>query len=181
MTDRRTVLQAAAGLALAEAALTTAPAAAAPIAPGKPGEFDFLSGDWRIHHRRQKAPGQWDEFEGEATCWSILGGVASIEELRIPARNFSGMGMRILDRKGLRWGDYWMNSQSGVVAGEPTWGGFVNGDAVFIGDDEDGGKPIQVRGLWDGIKPGFHRWSQAVSRDAGKTWDTNWWMEWRRA
>jgi hypothetical protein len=174
---RRAVLQTAAVLALAQAL----PATAATPGPGKPGEFDFLSGEWRIRHRRLKAPGDWDVFEGEATCWSILGGVASIEELRIPARGFAGSGIRILDRKQGLWADYWVNARDGLLTPPPLWGRFIYGDGVFIADDEDAGKPIKVRGLWDAITPTTHRWTQAVSRDAGQTWDPNWLMEWRRA
>ena len=45
-------------------------------AQGQPGEFDFLSGSWSIQHRRLTStePEVWDSFDGEATCWSILGG-----------------------------------------------------------------------------------------------------------
>jgi hypothetical protein len=43
--------------------------------------------------------GAFDEFESEATAFSILGGLASVEELRMPARSFSGMGqLRRLNR-----------------------------------------------------------------------------------
>lgn len=95
---RRAVLQTAAGLALAPAVLRATAEAAAPETPdGRPGDFDFLTGEWKISHRRLKAPGEWDVFEGEATCWSIIGGVGHVEELRIPARDFSGTGLRFLD------------------------------------------------------------------------------------
>ncbi|WP_309642814.1 DUF1579 domain-containing protein [Phenylobacterium sp.] len=185
MTDRprrRTVLQTAVSLALAQAAISSSPAdAAEPVGTGKPGEFDFLQGSWRIAHRRLKAPGEWDVFEGEATCWSILGGVASIEELRIPARNFSGMGLRLLDREQGRWADFWVNSRSGVLTPPPTWGAFKDGAGVFEADDKDGEAPIKVRGVWDAITPTSCRWSQAVSRDGGATWEDNWLMDWRRA
>ncbi|MBK8324850.1 MAG: hypothetical protein IPL06_19765 [Betaproteobacteria bacterium] len=85
-------------------------------APGKPGDFDFLNGNWKISHR-QKPPGakEWITFKGEATCWSILGGVGSIEELRIPERNFSGMGLRLLDVEKRLWNDFWVNAKSGVL------------------------------------------------------------------
>lgn len=148
---------------------------------GKPGDFDFLSGNWKIKHRRLLKPGEWDAFDGEATCWSILGGVASIEELRIPARDFSGMGLRTLDMTSKVWSDYWMNAKSGVVGAEGVKGGFVNGDGVFVSDDVDGDKPIKVIGLWDLITPASCRWRQGVSRDGGKTWDYNWIMDWTRA
>ena len=181
-TQRRALLQAAAGIAIAQLAIEPALAGELPPIPeGKPGEFDFLSGQWKISHRRLKAPGAWDEFEGEATCWSILGGSASIEELRIPARSFAGMGIRTLDPKRKVWSDYWMNVREGVIGSPGTPGGFRDGVGIFQGEDTDGGKPIIVRGVWDRITKASCRWYQATSRDAGRTWEENWSMEWRRA
>lgn len=179
---RRTLLQAAAGMVIGGITATGSAAAATPaIPPSKPGEFDFLSGHWSINHRRLKAPNDWDVFQGEATCWSILGGVASIEELRIPARNFSGMGLRLLDGKERRWADFWVNGKSGVLTPPPTWGGFVNGEGIFISDDVDNdNKPIKVRGMWDRITAKSCRWHQGISRDGGATWEENWLMDWTR-
>lgn len=182
--DRRLLLHA--GAALGAAALM-GDAFAQPSAdymaaaePGKPGDFDFLSGNWKIAHQRLLKPGEWDRFEGEATCWSILGGVASIEELRIPARDFSGMGLRTLDIKEKVWSDYWMNAKWGLVGSEGVKGGFVKGDGVFLSDDMDGDKPIKVIGLWDRISANGCRWRQGVSHDGGATWDWNWIMDWTR-
>jgi hypothetical protein len=179
---RRAVLQTAAGLAAAQ--LVAGASAATPAAPapatGKAGDFDFLAGEWRIAHRRLKAPNDWDVFDGEATCWTVLAGVASIEELRIPARNFSGLGLRLLDVEKRIWNDFWVNSRSGVLTPPGLPGQFVNGVGVFEADDMDGDKPIKVRGIWDNIAKTSHRWRQAVSRDAGKTWEENWLMDWRR-
>ena len=86
---RRALLQsAAAGVALTatglETALASTPAAAAGGAarpPGKPGDFDFLSGEWKIRHRRLKKAGSddWDEFPGSLECGSHLGGVVSLD------------------------------------------------------------------------------------------------------
>ena len=84
---RRAVLLAAAGLLAGPPAGVTR-AGATPSA-GAAGDFNFLAGEWRIRHRRLKADATWDEFDGEATCWTILGGTGSLEELRIPARDFS--------------------------------------------------------------------------------------------
>ncbi|MET0553198.1 MAG: hypothetical protein ABW221_09180 [Vicinamibacteria bacterium] len=175
---RRTVLQALGGLAL----LTVPHAAAADDAPpgsGKPGEFDFLTGSWKIANRKRRKPGadEWDVFPGESTCWSILGGIASIEELRIPARNFAGMGLRMLDVEKGVWSDFWVNAKSGVLTTPGTTGRFENGAGVFV-SEEDG---VQVRGVWDHITPTSCRWSQAASRDGGKTWLDDWLMEWTRA
>lgn len=173
---RRTVLKSAAGLAVAPGLIA---AAQAPV-PARVGEFDFLTGEWRIQQRRLKAPGEWDVFEGEATCWSILNGVAHVEELRIPARDFSGMGLRTLDAENGVWLDYWMNAKVGVPGSAGTPGRFVDGVGNFDAEDVEDGKPVIWRGSWDQITGNSHRWRQGASRDGGQTWDWNWIMEWTR-
>ena len=181
--DRRTVLGAAAAGAAAILAGAAVPAAsgATKLTPGKPGDFNFLTGEWRIKNRRLP-PGakDWDVFDGEATVHSILGGVGSVEELRIPARNFSGMGLRLLDVTNKVWFDYWVNGKSGVLTTPGQSGSFENGAGIFTADDVDDGKPIKVRGIWDQITPKSCRWSQAISYDGGATWADNWVMHWTR-
>lgn len=132
---RRIMMQVAAGLAAA----LPRPPVEAPVgvqrgAGAKPGDFDFLSGYWTIRHERL-TDGQWDRFSGEASVTGILGGIASVEELRIPARGFHGMGLRILDLQRQRWGDYWCNDGNGVL-NAPVWGGFDAGTGMW---DEIGG------------------------------------------
>ena len=173
---RRRVLQSAAGLAVAAGA---PPAVASAPVVGKPGDFDFLTGEWKISHRRLKAPGEWDVFEGEATCWSIIGGVGHVEELRIPARDFSGAGLRFLDLETKVWSDFWVNAKSGALGAAGLTGGFVGGVGMFTTDDKDAdGKPLKYAGIWDQITGRSHRWRQGVSKDGGATWDYNWLMEW---
>ena len=179
--ERRAMLQISAGLAAAGGAGLPAARAAArpPQANGKPGDFDFLSGQWRIANRQLKN-GAWDTFDGEATVIGILGGVASVEELRIPARQFSGMGLRLLDRERRLWADFWVNARSGVLTPPPAWGSFVDGVGIWDSDDDDAGKPVIYRGMWDQIAPRSCRWTQASSRDDGKTWQESWVMHWTR-
>lgn len=148
--------------------------------PGQPGQFDFLTGEWRISHRRLRdGSSEWDEFEGEATCWSILRGVVSIEELRIPSRNFSGMGLRALDLATKRWSDHWVNARSGVVGGGIV-GSFEHGKGLFFSEEPDGDATLLAASLWDQIEARHCRWRQAVSRDGGKTWEHNWIMHWQK-
>lgn len=179
--ERRTVLQMIAGLAAGtQLGLVSAKAEAAkPAATGKPGDFDFLSGNWKIKNRFLKGT-TWETFDGEATVYGILSGVASIEELRIPARNFFGMGLRLLDVERKLWADSFVNARSGVLAPSPAWGSFVNGVGTWDSDDTDGDKPIIVRGVWDQITPKSCRWYQASSRDDGKSWAESWVMQWTR-
>lgn len=172
---RRMLLQAAGMLAIAPAADAVS---MPPASTGNPGDFDFLLGNWTIKNRQRK-DGKWEEFDGEASVVGILGGVASVEELRIPARNFSGMGLRILDVERKLWADYWCNRKNGIL--DPAaWGSFVNGVGTGDAADTEDGRPVVVRGVWDQIAPDRCRWYQAVSRDGGATWEENWVMQWRR-
>lgn len=180
--SRRALLASTAALALVECAATSARAAPPPaddIPQGRMGDFNFLAGSWRIHHRMRKR-GAWDEFSGEATCWTILGGMGSIEELRIPARDFSGLGLRLLDIERRVWNDFWVNAKSGVLTTPGTPGGFRNGVGTFVSEETEGGKLIKSRGVWDQITRTSHRWRQGTSRDGGKTWEDSWIMEWTR-
>lgn len=165
-------LATAGGTAGAAAALT-------PAATGKPGDFDFLSGQWKIRNKRWR-DGQWDEFDGESTVHGILAGVGSVEELRIPERGFSGMGLRLLDVERGQWADFWVNAKSGVLT-PPTWGSFVDGVGTWDSAEDEGGQPVIVRGVWDRITPSSCRWFQAVSRDGGRSFNDTWVMHWARA
>ena len=182
--QRRALLQSAAGLAMAGLAADAAGAALPAPPQGKAGDFDFLAGHWKISHRRLKKVGSddWDVFQGEATCWTILGGVGSVEELRIPARAFSGMGLRLLDVEKKLWSDFWVNGKSGVLTTPGMNGGFENGVGTFVAEERDAAdKPIAVRGVWDRITPTSCRWHQAASSDGGRTWAADWFMDWTRA
>lgn len=181
-TPRRQWLQQLALWSLATPAVGASAAGASAAKPrGKPGEFDFLTGQWRITNRRRLADGRWDEYPGEATCWSILGGVVSVEELRIPARQFSGMGLRTLNLDKGVWSDYWVNAKSGVLGEAGLVGGFVDGVGLFDAEDTVDGQRVIYRGQWDRITANSCRWQQMSSRDGGSTWDVSWFMDWTRA
>ena len=188
--DRRTVLAVGAASVIAAATAGSAkaqdetPTRPANIPEGRPGEFDFLSGEWRIRHRWRSGPDshEWLDFDGEATVVGILGGICSVEELRIPARSFFGMGLRLLDQTTKVWSDHWVNKNSGVVTTPGQLGGFVNGVGTWSSTwTDDAGVEWVSEGIWDEITPNSTRWRQRVSRDNGATWEETWIMHWRRA
>jgi hypothetical protein len=159
--------------------LDPVPAIPSAPAPGQAGDFAFLDGHWRIRHLKRRGD-TWDRFEGEAHCWSILGGIGSVEELLIPARQFIGLGLRLLDVEKRLWNDHWVNARSGVVAVPGLQGGFHDGVGLFPATDVDGGKTVHSMGIWDRIAPGQCRWRQVFSSDGGRTWQHDWVMHWRR-
>lgn len=186
ITGRRRLIKTAAGLALLQVLMSRAESSA--IAnnkgkgSGKKGDFDFLTGEWTIENRRLKTPNtnDWDEFGGEATIFGFLDGIGSLEELRIPARNFAGMGLRLLDIDNGVWNDYWVNAKNPVLSVPGLQGQFENGVGSFTAEEESDGKKSIVRGVWDQITPNSCRWFQSSSTDGGKTWLDNWIMQWRR-
>ena len=40
---------------------------------------------------------------------------------------------------------------------------------------------IRTRYIWGNITPTSARWEQATSKDSGRTWETNWIMQFQRS
>ena len=68
----------------------------------------------------------------------------------------------------------WPQSGPGRCA---SLGRFENGVGTFYADDTFKGKPIRVRFLWTRVMSNTPHWEQAFSADAGRTWETNWTMD----
>ena len=62
----------------------------------------------------------------------------------------------------------------------PMVGRFVDGVGTFYGDDTWEGKPVRVRFIWSKIDLTHCHWEQAYSSDGGKSWETNWLMDFTR-
>ncbi len=63
----------------------------------------------------------------------------------------------------------------------PVVGRFNGSIGEFFADDAFDGKKIRVRYTWTVRDKNNVQWAQAFSPDAGKSWETNWVMEFRRA
>lgn len=186
--DRRLFLAASAGAAMtAKASAATTAAAVYPEFPhgesnGKgPGDFDFLTGEWTIELRKfdTSGPKGTEVSKASATVHRVLNGAGSIEELRRGDGAMWGMGVRVWLPEKKLWADHWTSADNGVV-NPPQLGSFMNGAALFLADDEDDGKPVKIRAVWDKITPGSCRWYQCLSKDQGKTWEYGWYMDWTR-
>jgi hypothetical protein len=143
------------------------------------GDFDFLSGNWTIRHRRLKdgTKDEWQSFESSATVHRVLNGMGSIEELRKADGSDMGMGVRVWLHQEKKWADHWTSATNGVV-NSPQKGEFIDGEGIFLSEEDVDGVKWQYRGVWDRIAPGRCRWHQSASSDSGKSWEWNWWMEW---
>ncbi len=146
-------------------------------------DFDFLQGRWIVKHRRLKARGigsqDWIELAGSAVNQPLLDGICNVEEHHFADGSMSGIALRCFDRAKKIWSIYWVNGKEGMLQ-PPVFGSFKDGVGRFEGEDTDGGRPIIARFLWHRITPVSARWEQSFSYDGGKSWETNWIMDFER-
>jgi hypothetical protein len=148
-------------------------------------DFDFFIGKWNVRHRRLAArlagSSEWHEFRGTTELRTILGGSGNIDDnvLELPGGAYRAVTLRSYDAATRTWAIWWLDGRNPHQLDVPMKGRFENGTGLFFADDVFEGRPIKVRFIWTpGVSP---RWEQAFSADGGKTWETNWTMEFTRA
>jgi hypothetical protein len=188
--DRRDVFAAAVGtLLLPEfshaASSTQAADAVDPEFAAHAHDWKWLIGSWSVRHRRLKdrlaGSTEWEEFTGTCVNWPLMGGRGNVDDnvLDFPSGRYQGVGVRAFDIETKQWSIWWIDSRRPGIE-PPVRGGFANGTGTFIGDDTWKGKPVKVRFRWTQITPTSAHWDQASSGDGGKTWETNWHMDFTR-
>lgn len=147
-------------------------------------DFDFLIGEWRVHHRvMKKDRSGWDEFEGTSATRKVMDGAGNVEDnvLERPGGTYRAVALRAYDAKTRQWAIWWLDGRNPLgPLDPPVKGGFKDGVGDFYSDDLVDGKPIRTRYHWTYAAPDSARWEQATSADAGATWETNWTMDFRR-
>ena len=183
---RQLLLSAVAGVGAASLWATNTASAGANGAVSVTGDvhdFDFSVGTWHCTNRRLKkrwvGSNDWEEFAGELSCSSYLGGVVNISEVAFPTKGWSGITVRAFNLEKRQWSNYWINSKTGVLF-PPIVGGFTRNRGEFYGDDTDEGRPVKVRVVWTRPNADTAIWEQAFSLD-GQRWETNWTSEHHRA
>ena len=150
------------------------------------GDFDFFIGQWRVHNRRLrerlKGSTAWEEFEGATVARKVLGGLGNIDEITMDRASgpSHGMTLRLYDPNSRQWSLYWANGLQGILD-TPMIGSFENGRGEFFAQEVFEGKRVFSRFIWSDITATTCRWEQALSADGGKTWETNWIMEFERS
>ena len=153
---------------------------------GKPGDWDFLTGSWRVRHRKLKSrlagSTDWEEFDGTSVNGPLMGGAANVEDnlFHAPAGDYRGVAVRALDPETGLWAIWWLDSRAPHKLDSPVRGSFRDGVGTFFADDDLNGRPIKVRFLWSRITRSSAQWEQASSEDGGQSWETNWVMQFRR-
>jgi hypothetical protein len=150
-------------------------------------DFDFLVGEWRVHHRRLKerlaGSHEWVEFDGTSSARKIIGGWGNMDDnvLDLPGDAYRAVTLRAFDPKTGLWAIWWLDGRDPHAnLDPPVKGRFDGGVGTFFADITFSGKPARMRFVWSHITHETLRWEQAFSPDGGKSWETNWIMQFQR-
>lgn len=173
-------------VAAASPAVHATPAAIAPgytlERTGNLHDFDYFQGAWVTRQRRLKARGvgssEWEEFPATLCMALYLDGMATVDEIWFPTKQWAGLTLRTFDLHKHQWSIYWVSSASGKLD-SPVVGGFKGNRGEFYGEDQDEGRPVKVRYTWVKLDADHARWEQAFSYD-DRTWETNWTADFMR-
>lgn len=150
-------------------------------------DFDFEFGKWNVRHRRLKERlvgcVDWEEFSGASETRPILGGNGNVEDnlLHFPSGAYRAIALRSYDVGSQAWAIWWLSASDPHQLDVPVIGNFKGNIGSFFADDTLNGEPVKVRFQWIKTDPSAPRWDQAMSRDGGQNWETNWTMDFERA
>ena len=148
-------------------------------------DFDFLIGTWKVHHctlkQRLHGSTQWMEFDGEMVSRKIINGQGNIDEnvIYMQAGLVHAIALRLFNPESKEWSIYWSTDRTGILD-VPVIGSFQDGRGEFYSQETFEGRHIYSRFIWSKITANSAQWEQAFSEDGGKTWETNWIMEFER-
>lgn len=157
-----------------------------PIDPNAPTDFDFFIGSWSVRHRRLKerlaGSTEWEEFGGSCVARKILGGYGNVDDgiIERPAGAYRAVSLRSFDPKTGTWSIWWLDGRTPAALDVPVVGKFEGGVGTFLANDVFGGQAIMIRFIWTIPSPDQPRWEQAFSPDGGRSWETNWVMDFTR-
>ncbi len=146
-------------------------------------DFDFLHGRWKVRHRLLRNPlsgsSEWYECAGTAVERPLWNGDVNVEEIDIeaPGGRLRVLVLRIYSPLSRQWAIHRSTASNGALDQPMMVGDFSNGYGEFHNQDECG---ILVRFHWRKITRDRCRWEQAYSADEGRTWETNWIMDFTR-
>ncbi|MFO1327815.1 MAG: DUF1579 domain-containing protein [Rubrivivax sp.] len=151
-----------------------------------PHDFDFLIGDWEVHHRRllRRLAGctDWQTFGGRSRLIKVLDDHGTVDDnwIDLPGGAYRAVTLRSFDPASREWAIWWLDHRFPHRLDAPMRGHFRGGVGRFYADEIFDGRPIRVRFLWTGVAGGRPRWEQAFSTDGGASWEVNWEMDFRR-
>jgi hypothetical protein len=170
----RTALLLAAGIAWAGAVgAQTAPAYSCDSPESK--QLDFWIGEWDATF----AGPDGKPVKGRNRISKILDGCVVLEEFDgTPGTPLKGHSVSTFDRATKKWKQAWVDNTASYL---DFVGDRDAGDMVFAREVERQGKKIRMRMVFRDVKTDSFKWLWQRSDDEGKTWATQWEIDYRRA
>jgi len=148
-------------------------------------DFDFLLGQWKVINTRLDTwlcgCREWIEFESrheERKLSSGLGTVA-LHQYTMDRVPYERSVIRSYNEKL----DYWkidrLDERTSLVI-NPLQGTFWDNKGSFISRGNLGTRDVLVHVEWTKVCETYACWEQALSKNNGKSWETNWVMEFFR-
>ena len=142
-------------------------------------DFDFDFGSWKLHAERLQHPltgsTSWTPLDGTVTVHKLFDGSGNYAEVAAegPSGRVEILALRLYNPETRQWSLYFANP-GGTGLGTPLVGDFKDGRGDFYGQDEIGGRVIQIRFSFLPGSGGEAHSEQAFSTDGGKSWEVNW-------
>ena len=149
-------------------------------------DWNFLFGRWKVRHRylegRLRGSNEWIEFDSECEAMPLLLGLGNLDRNTFvrDGQKIEGITLRLFDPATGEWSIHWADSAHPGSLIPPMSGRFTGDAGEFYGDEFVDGRRVLCRFVWTRTPPDAPRWEQSFSDDGGKTWETNWIMEFTR-
>jgi hypothetical protein len=159
------------------------PALACPHAEAR--QFDFWLGEWNVLNRNRASDSASFADTGRATdlVHAVAGGCAIVEHWRGEAYGqfILGFSVRAWNARARQWDLVLLWPASGDQSFATLHGDFRHGRGEFFGGrSTPAGDSIRTRFTFSDIRPDALRWQNASSTDGGRSWASNWIMEFTR-
>ena len=145
-------------------------------------QFDFLEGEWSAVCCYLCGDGTWGEGPGALKATKLLDGLVSMELFEGPYQGdmIKGLGLRAFNPQNRMWEHTWTDTSS--PGGFNVWRGRFEGDHIdLLGQWKDAdGQEIVSRLTWSQFTQRTAHWESHRSKDAGKTWEKHWVIDFTR-
>ena len=150
-------------------------------------DFDFIVGEWKVLNRRLvdrlNNCQDWIEFEADYRCWTMLGGLGNMDEIKLEddVNPFYGMSMRMYNQVKKEWTIYWADSHHPEIGLKvQVVGSFKDGTGTFFGEEMYKNQVVKLRFIWASKSEDHAYWEQAYFDETHQEWEVNWTMDFKR-
>lgn len=136
-------------------------------------QLDFWLGEWELSYLQDGKPGK-----SRNRIAKTLDGCAVLEEFTgAPGTKLDGRSYSTYDRLTRRWKQTWVDNTASYL---DFAGGLQDGQMVFAREMQRDGKAIGQRMVFRDVKRDSLKWLWQRSDDGGKSWTTQWEIDYRR-